>query len=77
MKEKMLWNVNKTQSVKQSKLRELEIVPHPFSVTGYDYQVVGWFDKKDSFSFGYFQMKEDALEFMKDLHEEIESCSDE
>lgn len=77
MKEKMLWNVNRTQSVKQSKLREFEISRHAFIETGLEYRVVGWFDKKDFFSFGYFNTNEDALEFLKDLHEEIESCTNE
>jgi len=75
MKEKMLWNKDKTKSVKASKIRSFSIV-RGFT-TGWAtkttwYEVLGWFNNENYFHFGAFPSEDEARNFLEKLHKQIE-----
>lgn len=70
-REKMLWNLDKTGSIKASKIREISILPARMGA-GQGFDVKGWINAKEYFHFGCFDQAEDARVFVKGLHEQIE-----
>lgn len=72
-KEVMLWNKDRTASVKASKIRDFAIYEN--SKIG-ALKLVGWFSPNrrsmDCFTFGFFETKELAQFFLLDLHNKIE-----
>jgi len=74
-KEKMLWNKDKTKSVKASKIRSFSIVrgfTTSWSTKGTWYEVLGWFNNEDYFNFGAFSTEAEARNFLEKLHKQIE-----
>ena len=73
MAEKMLWNGDRTASVKASKIRAITVTPtrmltHEKEV----YDVRGWYNATESFGFGEFPTKSVASRFVNKLHKIIE-----
>lgn len=65
----MLWNKNKTESVRASKIRSFGIYG------GWDskgYKLLGWFSKDEYFHFGSWETAQQAQMFLMDLHRQIE-----
>jgi len=73
VKEKMLWNIYKTASVKASKIREITLSTVPDHRGKFWWCVKGWFNKDEYFSFGDFDSEEEARGFIEELHRQIES----
>lgn len=74
MAEKMLWNKDKTASVKASKIREIRVTPTRM-LTDPDklvYVVAGWYNKDEAFHFGDFGSKSAANRYVNKLHDRIE-----
>lgn len=73
MAEIMLWNKDKTESVKASKIGCFGIYPE-YPVLGGDkkYKVLGWFDSDRYFYFGNWDTKEEAGAYLETLHKQIE-----
>lgn len=67
----MLWNQNKTASVKASKIRDISILPTRMG-DGEGFNVKGWHSAKDYFHFGDFDLAVDASAFVHSLHKQIE-----
>lgn len=70
MSEVMLWNKDKTESVKASKIRSFGV----YGVFSPDrgYKVLGWFNSNESFYFGNWDTIEDAHKYLEGLHARIE-----
>ena len=73
----MLWNQDKTESVRASKIRSFRVYARPvYSVTAQDYisrfELLGWFNANESFYFGDWETKQQAQMFLADLHKQIE-----
>ena len=73
--DKMLWDKEHTHSVKASKIRQFGIygAAHEFSDHRPRWKVLGWFNSREEFMFGYFDSFEEAEKFLEDLHTQIES----
>jgi len=72
MGDKMLWNKNKTRSVRASLIRAIEIVGY---FEGQKVKVEGWIavsGPTDTFDFGEFESYEKAVAFVEILHNLIE-----
>ncbi len=70
-KEKMLWSLDKLNSVRSSKLRSFSILEWN-TFEGNHYRLVGMFNSKESFELGIFNTVEDAKAFLIGVHEIIE-----
>lgn len=74
MTEKMLWNVDKTASVKASKIRHFSITKSLHRMPDLDMCVVnGWYNPNEGFYFGEFKGLEAAQEYLQGIHDYIES----
>lgn len=72
MSEVMLWNKDKTQSCKASKIREINIYPcNHHDPKGMEAKVLGWYNANEEFVFGYFQYTGHAQAFVEELHQQI------
>jgi len=70
MAEAMLWNKDKTESVKASKIRSFGV----YGVFPPDrgYKVLGWFNSNESFHFGCWDTVVEAHKYLRSLHAQIE-----
>ena len=73
----MLWNQDKIESVRASKIRSFGIyLEAVFSTDARGYinrfKLLGWFDDNESFYFGNWETKQQAQMFLMDLHKQIE-----
>ena len=85
----MLWNKDKTESVRASKIRNFTI-NHRFGLAGgylggirdassppY-YALEGWYNSNENFYLGEFELRVDAEKFLEEIHAKIEGrASDE
>ena len=69
--EEMLWNKEKTQSVRASKVRNFGIYPEQLT-TQRGWKLLGWYNSNEDFYFGYFETEDKARDFLTALHEQIE-----
>ena len=69
----MLWNQDKTESVRASKIRSFGIYPEHTIPPGWDkFKLLGWFNANEYFYFGNWETKQQAQMFLTDLHKQIE-----
>lgn len=76
MAEAMLWNKDRGQSVRASKIRNFGIYPEwnnfgKPTETKY-WKLFGWYNEHEHFSFGSFNTEDEAREFLEKLHKQIE-----
>lgn len=74
----MLWNKDKTESVRASKIRSFSVYPQtdiissiPFK-TRTTYILRGWYNANEYFYFGWWDTKEEAQAYLEGLHKQIE-----
>ena len=67
----MLWSLNGKSSVKASKLRSFTITEWN-TFEGNSFRLIGIFNGKESFEFGIFPTEEEAVIFLKGIHDKIE-----
>ena len=70
-KERMLWSCDGKNSVRSSKLRSFAIIGQN-TFNGYNYRLIGMFNKTDDFEFGIFNTEEEAVTFLVGIHKIIE-----
>jgi len=67
----MLWNQDKTESVRASKIRSFGVYEEPVhSITAF--KLLGWFNANEYFYFGNWGTIQQAQMFLIDLHKQIE-----
>lgn len=66
----MLWNKDKTGSIKGSKIRKITI-KYDIEIRSQYYTVKGWYNANESFSFGCFPTEQEAIDFVEGLHEQM------
>ena len=69
----MLWNKDRTQSVRASKIRNF-MIAHP-SWDKSDESIIalyGWYNENEYFLFGVFNTPGEAQTFLANLHKQIE-----
>lgn len=67
-KQGVAWNNDKTHSVVLSKLKEFSISPGIGNNNEREWTVRGWFNAESYFSFGWFETKELAVNFLETIH---------
>jgi hypothetical protein len=77
MKEKMLWNKSKTQSVRASKIRNILMgsVVDMVDSTKKNYFIQGYYNSTEYFSFGVFDTEKEARDFIDNLHSVMEGTA--
>lgn len=69
----MLWNQDKTRSVRASKIRSFGIYEEGSSPFDRErFKLLGWHNANESFYFGNWETKQQAQMFLMDLHRQIE-----
>ena len=69
----MLWNKDKTQSVRASKIRSFMIAHPPWETPLQKiFTVYGWYNDSESFHFGDFDTPSEANAFLTNIHKQIE-----
>lgn len=72
----MLWNQNKTESVRASKIRCFGIYPEhtggAWPPSEDKFKLLGWFSKDEYFYFGLWDTEEKARAYLEGLHKQIE-----
>ena len=69
----MLWNKDRTQSVRASKIRNFAIVHPTWERQNQTiFAIFGWFNKDEYFLFGEFDTPSEAQAFLTNLHKQIE-----
>lgn len=76
----MLWNIDKTQSVRASRVRNFGIYQEPYipgsltaiATKGYRFKLLGWFNQNEYFYFGSWDTEEEARAYLEGLHKQIE-----
>ena len=71
MGEAMLWNVEQTESVRASKIRNFGIYKN-FPSPSNSRKLLGWFNANESFHFGVFDTEYEARIYLARIHEQIE-----
>lgn len=68
--QKVAWNKDRTESVVLSKLKSFTIkeVTYLLGGTKEVWQLKGWYNDTNSFSFGHFDSMEEAQEFCEKIH---------
>ena len=71
--EVMLWNKDKTRSVRASLIRNFMITHATWEKPGEStFVLYGWYNKHESFLFGEFDNPKEAQTFLTNLHKQIE-----
>ena len=73
----MLWNKDKTESVRASKIRSFGIYKEPtYSSIALDYadkfKLLGWYNENEYFYFGNWETQQQAQMVLTDIHKQIE-----
>lgn len=66
----MLWNVERTRSVKASSIREFSITKSMGKMNSW--ALNGWYNPNDCFEFGLFDTDGQARAFLEAIHAKIE-----
>lgn len=66
-KQGVAWNKDRTKSVVLSKLKEFTINEN-FSTPEKSWTVRGWFNQENYFYFGDFPTKQEAEDFLENIH---------
>lgn len=72
MAEAMLWNVDRTESVRASKIRNFGIYQEQVSSVRKGWKLHGWYNANEYFYFGFFETEDEARIYLRGLHEQIE-----
>jgi transcription antitermination factor NusA-like protein len=68
IKDKFIWDKPKVKATRASRIRSISLELRTKSV-----EVVGWFNDKETFSFGMLTTFDEAREYAKALIKELES----
>jgi len=69
----MLWNKNKTESVRASKIRNFALYPeHDIPLRHNLFKLLGWYNANEYFYFGFWDTEQEAIAYLEGLHKQIE-----
>lgn len=69
----MLWNRDKTESVRATKIRSFGVYPeHTIHNHPNAHKLLGWYNANEYFYFGWWDTKEEAQAYLEGLHKQIE-----
>ena len=69
----MLWNKDKTESVRASKIRSFGIYEdHVGMRQDKKFKLLGWYNENVCFTFGFWDTEEEAGAYLEGLHKQIE-----
>jgi hypothetical protein len=69
----MLWNKERTESVRASKIRSFGVYhEHTISAHWDAYKLLGWYNQDEYFYFGWWENQEQAQEYLENIHAQIE-----
>ena len=76
MKEAMLWNKDRTESVRASKIRNFGIYQEQLTLQRRGWKLLGWYNSNEYFYFGYFETEEETRRFLDEIHKQIEGVAE-
>lgn len=68
----MLWNKDKTESVRASKIRSFGIYSEYTIPPKSRSKLLGWFSANEYFHFGFWDTEDEARTYLVELHKQIE-----